>query len=62
MIRTYIIITILIFSVEALTHLKNITTSIYPRRPRLISKNEDMLYFVVYIVFIGYGILSIFML
>ena len=60
MIKLYLAVTIFIFLAEALIHLNKIMTSMYPRRSPLISKNDDKTYFVMYLIFIIYGLWMIF--
>jgi len=61
MIKTYLIVATLIFFVEAGMHLKKLMLSMYPRRSALITKNEDRTYFVIYLIFVVFGLLAIFM-
>jgi len=60
MIKTYLAVIVFVFLIEAILHLSKVMTSIYPRRSHLISKNEDMAYFVIYLIFVIYGLFAIF--
>ena len=60
MIKFYVIVATFIFLVETFSYLYKLTVSIYPRRPPVATKIEDMAYCVLYLVFTIYGLLVIF--
>ncbi len=60
MIKTYLIVVTLVFFVEAFIRLQNIAKCSYPYRPQRVTKNEDRVYFMIYLVFVIYGLLAIF--
>ena len=62
MVKIYLVTVVFVFLIEAILHLNKIITSIYPRRSHLISKNEDKTYFVIYLIFVIYGLFAIFMM
>lgn len=60
MTETYLIIVTLIFLVGAFIRLRKLGKSFYPRRPRTVAKNEDKAYFVIYLIFVAFGLIIIF--